>query len=223
MVPTAKNPYLRRLKLALGKIDVGHISKTTGLNYQTLWGIFEGNRAGPGPEIIEKICAAFGINAHWVLTGQGEMHGVGGPTLRMIPILDLEAAHGGNSAVEKVGFPGPVMGIPLGFLPEGGDLRLAPFSGRSMEPVIPDGSFVVVDFEQNDADAISGSIAVVSLPESQGVVIKRLVVDGERIILASVNRAYGDRVFDVGVIHPNMIIGRAVAVRLPDGSVRKLE
>ena len=65
--------------------------------------------------------------------------------------------------------------------------------GDSMEPLIPEGSIVIVDPE---VEPVNGSIVVARFEEAQEATIKKLIIDGDERWLKPLNPAYTARRID---------------------------
>ena len=66
--------FQERLKLLIEKLglSIKDFAKATGIPYRTVQYYLSGKTI-PGADKLEKMCAKFGININWLLTGEGEM------------------------------------------------------------------------------------------------------------------------------------------------------
>ena len=69
-----RNGFCQRLAQAYyhsGLTNV-EVQRMTGINRKNLQAYFRGEYL-PGIESLTKMCEAFGVNAHWLLTGEGRV------------------------------------------------------------------------------------------------------------------------------------------------------
>lgn len=130
-----------------------------------------------------------------------------------IPVLHLDAAAGYVRAGRLV----DIVGWTL--LPEDeDDLFVAQVTGRSMEPLIPDGSWCL--FRGGAFDLGQGRLLLMEhrdRDELTSYVVKRVVRHGDRVQLESVNRAFAPVVLDGMAADAWRVIGewRAVVAAPP--------
>ncbi|WJY27417.1 helix-turn-helix domain-containing protein [Sporosarcina trichiuri] len=89
-----------------------------------------------------------------------------------------------------------------------GELYYLEANGNSMEPVIPNGSLVLI---RHQPEVESGEIAAVLLNGDEDATLKRVRIQNDRMILYPENKEY-DPIF-VDEDHPVKIIGKAVEVK----------
>jgi len=222
-----KKAFAARLKSLIGRATQGDFAATTGMKAKTVNKLVTA-KSIPGGLNLVKIVRATGVNGHWLLTGQGPMwlHGDPGdrpdsPRLVTVRFLSGDVAAGQpHSTVEDVDVER--LPVPLNLIADPETCRALHITGSSMGEVIPAGSVAVVDLTQNRVGDLDGAVVCVSLPDAQGLVVKRLRLNGDGIVLESEDRRYGEVRFDPGVLHPNMIVGRVVAIWTPEGEIRKV-
>lgn len=177
----------------------------TGIPRATLQRIIAG-KADPGPERLEKICAAIGISMESILQG-GDPIPAG---ITQVPINDIQVSAGpGRFALDedaRIGvWPFPTDWVATHF---GGSstLRVVRVSGDSQEPELRDGDSVLIDLKET---TLRDGMHVVRLDEA--LMIKRVQLEGSRVRLLSANPNYGDIMVDLTADQERFrVVGRAV-------------
>ena len=109
------------------------------------YGLYETSRLAP-PTVLARVSEVCNIRLEWLITGRGPMEKVEkeGVVMSKIPVKGYRGraglAPGARDSVEKV-----IAEIDNEHGYRGKNIFGVIFTGRSMEPVIPDGAFVIVD------------------------------------------------------------------------------
>jgi hypothetical protein len=61
-----------RIRLALGGDDIRRASQCLGLDYHSVRRTIRGGR--PSPEFLRRLCQAYNVDGHWLITGDGLMN-----------------------------------------------------------------------------------------------------------------------------------------------------
>ena len=143
-----------RVKNLIGDMPLRRFAKKVGVSEATLRGLFAGKR--PYLDTIAAIARGAGVDFNWLATGEGSPEGPlaeGAEEVVYVPLYDVEAAAGAGAwnEDEKVETMVP---FSARFLREiGANLRhlhLIRAKGGSMEPLILDGDWLLVDISQTD-------------------------------------------------------------------------
>ena len=165
-----------------------------GIKVGTLRGI-ENARNAPGLDIIEKICSTFPDKTTWIMTGQGAL-----PTLSNsdnaihLGFYDLSASMGKGEAIfeqpteESLTVTEESLGLKLGIQHYKDDnLFLFTVAGDSMQPKVgPDDICLAKRSEVKEEDGIY------LLDTPDGIMCKRLIRQGDKVIVRSDNKEYED-------------------------------
>lgn len=148
----------------------------------------------PKGENLIRLCRALRTSPDWLLNGRGEPESedfleIG--TIR-IPLISWVQA---GAAVEV--FDPYSKGAAEDWITSGATVGSRAFAlrvnGDSMEPLIPEGSIVIVD---PDVEPVNGSIVVARFEEAREATLKKLVIDGDERWLKPLNPAYSARKID---------------------------
>jgi len=221
---------LRQVIKATG-LEQKDFAAVAELSGQTVTGYLLNGRL-PNQRTLAAWVKAFGIDAHWLLTGEGAMFQSKADHLtirRLAPNAKSEAAVIlGPEDDAPVGYVVPVhvaaaaglpldqweteaicrVCVPVSYYRE--SILVVQIKGRSMEPEIHDGAFVGLDTEQREI--IVGERYGVRVPY-EGLTVKRIFLnpqDGE-LILRSINPEHQDMKVDV-TDYEQVVIGKAVWV-----------
>jgi len=149
----SKGVSRRELAKMMGKDEVSF--------EQYLYKLESGKILNPGIELIEAISKALGISTKDLLEEQEEHTDI--QTLFAIPILDVKAGAGNPLYAEDY--------IYINDMVPSKHVSAIKVRGDSMEPVIKDGEYVVVDTASKDI--INGKIYVIS-DKDGGLLIRRI-------------------------------------------------
>lgn len=197
------------------------ISKMTGASLSAVGHYKTGERT-PKDEFIDKFIEAFNLNVEeknklklavaldrtpdiikkkLAFVSNGKFIN---DTLITVPVLAVASAGSGKINFEET--PLKTITIPKNGYDEG--TYLIEVEGQSMEPIIKDGSYIVID--PKDIEIQNDKIYVVNYDGQ--VYIKKVIVNKEikAIILKSVNPKYEDKYITENMLEHFKIIGRAV-------------
>lgn len=224
MVQEDLGSRLKRARETLGYAQKG-IAEAVGSKLRS-WQDYEAGKKVPGSQVIAGL-ARLGINANWVLTGEGAMlqaerspqaapeHMIQevGEEYALVPLYDVRAAAGHGAAVEEeqvtdsLAFKRQWIHQELHANPA--DLYLIYVDGESMEPTLRPGDVILVDRRSAQAVPRDG-IYVLRMDDS--LLVKRLQrLPGRKVKVTSDNPAYEP--FDLALEAPGedlAIIGRVV-------------
>lgn len=194
------------------------LARLTDIPRRTLESYLSG-ASEPKAARLADICKAVGVDANWLLTGEGAMRpgeagGVPPASLddefALVTVYDVRASAGLGAAIEE---ENPVSSIAFrrDWLSQEGlatsGLAAVTADGDSMEPTVKDGSLLLVDTAQSD---LAGNRIYVLRMDGH-LYAKRLqrLTDGS-IRVSSDNPAYADEVVDKDEVSKLDIIGRVV-------------
>ncbi len=162
----------------------------------------------PRDYYIEEMCKIFGKNADW-LTGCAQSNAqIISDNIYMIPVFNSVSAGLGTYADDNItGYRPAEIHTPL----EVQNYFYCTVTGDSMEPVIPNGSTILVH-KQTIVD--SGDVAVIVLNTDEALV-KRVVYGKDWVELRSENSAYTTRRFEKSEIQDIHIVGRVIEYSKP--------
>lgn len=151
--------------------------------------------------LINRICLDYGIARQWLLKGEDmpfaksegdNLHETEGKlTKQGIPVYDIDVTAGFGS-LERCFTEDSITGyMSLPFLNNSDNERIVRVSGNSMEPSIPDGSYIAIREVQCDT-IFWGQAYVIVLDDYRMVKIIRRHADSTKIILHSDNPDYDD-------------------------------
>jgi len=146
---SSESAIIKRLSLLRKRYFGGYGGKTKfaralGVSPQR-YNLYEANRLPP-PTVLARVSEVCNIRLEWLITGRGPMEKVEkeGVVMSKIPVKGYRGraglAPGARDSVEKV-----IAEIDNEHGYRGKNIFGVIFTGRSMEPVIPDGAFVIVD------------------------------------------------------------------------------
>lgn len=121
-----------------------------------------------------------------------------------IPVLGKIACGDPITAIENIS---EYREVPKDYLNYNGELFFLEASGDSMEPKIPDGSYVLCR-EQEDVE--SGEIAAVLVNGDEETTLKKVIKQGNTILLQPLNEEYAPYI--VTEDNPAKIVGKALRV-----------
>ncbi len=182
----------RELSKMMGKDEVSF--------EQYLYKLESGKILNPGIELIEAISKALGINTQELLEDSEEHKDMQG--LFAIPILDIKAGAGNPLYAEEYVYVNDA--IPSKYV------SAIKVKGDSMEPVIRDGEYVVVDTASKEI--INGKIYVIS-DKDGGLLIRRIYkLNNGTLKLLPENELYKSQTVKADEIR---IIGKAIKAVSP--------
>ena len=128
---------------------------------QYLYKLESGKILNPGIELVESISKALGISPKDLLEKQEEHGDI--ETVFAIPIVDVKAGAGNPLYAEEYIYVNDI--IPSRYL------SAIKIKGDSMEPIIKDGEYVIID--TSSKDIINGKIYVIS-DKDGGLLVRRI-------------------------------------------------
>ncbi len=175
----------QRIRRILGQESVLGFAERAGINGSTLQKVISLGRI-PRADLVEKVVRATGVNAQWLLTGEGseemehpviEIVGpeeVGQCTSEFVavPLLDDAVAAGEPREVREAHQEGWGI-VHRNWIPHPAASVMVRVKGDSMEPTIPDGSLVVVDTSETEPGLLVRR-AVLIIKHGGGATVKRL-------------------------------------------------
>lgn len=157
-------------------------------------------------DTIEALAKALNVSPIYLMGWDEDLNVSPVNELVRIPILGKIACGDPITAIENVI---DYRTVPKDNLPTGGDLFFLEAYGDSMEPKIPDGSFVLC---RRQEDVESGEIAAVLLNDDEDTTLKRVIKQGETILLQALNDKYAPYI--VTEDNPARIVGKAIKVEV---------
>lgn len=224
------NERLRSVISGLGLADKD-FAAAGGVTRQTLSGYLNTDRE-PGRDTLAAWVKSYGINAHWLLTGEGPMLKSSNQFLgikRLSPgspidtacvvgpddqtpvgrVVPVHAMAAGGLALEHWE-PEPIahVCIPLTYYRE--SILIVQISGRSMEPEIRHGAFVGLDTDKRQL--VAGEKFGVRIPY-EGLTVKRVFIDpkAKELVLRSINPEHPEMRVPMDE-REGLIVGQAVWV-----------
>lgn len=151
--------------------------------------------------LINRICLDYGIARQWLLKGEDmpfaksegdNLHETEGKLAKQgVPVYDIDVT-AGFGPLDRCFTNDSITGyISLPFLNNSDNERIVRVSGNSMEPSIPDGSYIAIREVQCDT-IFWGQAYVIVLEDYRMVKIIRRHSDSKKIILHSDNPEYDD-------------------------------
>ncbi len=167
---------------------------------QYLYKLESGKISNPGIELIEAISKALNISTKDLLEETKEHDEI--QTLFAIPIINVKAGAGNPLYAEEYIYVNDI--VPSKYV------SAIKVKGDSMEPIIKDGEYVIID--TSSKDIINGKIYVIS-DEDGGLLIRRIYrLNGGVLKLLPENELYKSQTVKADDIR---IIGKAIRVVSP--------
>lgn len=184
-------------------VTVADISRETDIAYQTVSDWRNGNSMARGGG-LQKLSDYFGINISDLTSDRlGNTYPI--TEFERIPVLGRIACGNPITAEQNIE---QYRTVPKEYLP-GGELFFLEATGDSMEPKIPDGSFVLC---RKQEDVESGEIAAVLVNSDEETTLKKVVKQGSTILLQALNDEYSPYI--VTEDNPARIVGKAIRVEV---------
>lgn len=204
-VPEITARPLDRLKylLSLSRKSQARFAKLINIDPSSMSKILAGKMPLSEP-FINRVVVNLGVSKRWLLTGEGVPFEKGGGLITDNPAVPVAAE------VPK-GAPVYDIDVTAGCMPLGSQFASAPIlgyidlpnisagspvvrvSGDSMQPRIPDGSYIAIRPIKDSGLIVWGSTYVVELEDYRLVkVIRKCKEDSNKIILHSLNPDYDD-------------------------------
>ncbi|AJY46506.1 XRE family transcriptional regulator [Martelella endophytica] len=206
---------LREIRTAIGDQQRDEFSNVLGIHSRSVANYERGDNQ-PNSDVLLAYREKFGVNVHWILTGEGQMFDGGATpksekTLITLPYFAAEAAAGfGRIALEEL--PEGAIAFDRAFLRNQGgspeNCFVMTARGDSMQPTLPDGSLLIVDKSQNE-DIAHGCIYVFRFGEVLLVKRARWRIDG-KLELVSDNTVYPTETLDRTHAHELSVLGRVI-------------
>ena len=171
-----------------------------GLSYQHI-SRYEQGKITPSGEVLAKICESYNINLNWLLIGKGFAENESLPN--KLAHVDIFTSIGAGHQTKELERPEHPDFLPRDFF----KLSIKSFtvSGHSMEPTIFNGAYVGVDSDEKQI--ISGEIYALRL-QHEGIAIKRLFMEVDRVILRSDNPLFPESSIPLEKLPEDFILGR---------------
>ncbi|MEC6747366.1 S24 family peptidase [Marinilactibacillus sp. XAAS-LB27] len=182
-------------------VTVADVARETGIAYQTVsdWRNGKAMARGGG---LQRLADYFDVNIS-DLTADKPRNIMPITELVRIPILGTIACGDPIDAIENVT---EYRSVPKDYLPTG-ELFFLEAQGDSMEPKISNGSYVLC---RKQEDVESGEIAAVLVNGDQETTLKKVIKQGETILLQALNEAYAPYIITND--NPARIVGKALRV-----------
>lgn len=200
--------FSTRLRQCLtdSQINNTKLAEMLGVDRTTVQNWLKGKQ--PRDYYIEEMCKIFGVNVEF-LTGCAQSNAqIISDNIYMIPVFNSVSAGFGTYADDNItGYRPAEIHTPL----EVQNYFYCTVTGDSMEPVIPNGSTILVH-KQTIVD--SGDVAVIVLDTDEALV-KRVVYGKDWVELRSENPVYPTRRFVKSEIQDVHIVGRVIEYTKP--------
>ena len=218
---------LREKRLGNSYGSQAECSKWLGY-HPTTWNKMERGETNLSADRVAALATAFGCNAGWLLTGEGEPFST---IERPVQVSEFttDGSYGNDTPPDFVARPfmeGAVAGghrlqvedAPQGFVvlhrkcvPHGHKVTAVRYRGDSMEPIVPDGAIILIDHDDRDVASIirarnrSRRIVVARLDDDM-MSVKFLARAGQVWILLAANI----ELYEPIPIEPEQIMGRVI-------------
>ncbi|WP_208560643.1 LexA family protein [Marinilactibacillus kalidii] len=185
------------------KVSVADVARDTGIAYQTVsdWRNGKSMARSGG---LQKLAEYFSVNVS-DLTSDKPSNIVPVTELVKIPILGIIACGDPITAIENIA---EYRSVPKENLPSG-DLFFLEAAGDSMEPKIPNGAYVLC---RKQEEVENGEIAAVLVNGEEETTLKKVIKQGETVLLQAINEKYAPYV--VTKENPARIVGKAIKVEI---------
>lgn len=164
---------------------------------------WELGRNKPLMDNVEKMAALFDVSKSQLLGDDFEPTNadvVSTPFVK-IPVIGVIACGEPIDAEENIS---EYRSVPADRIP-GGDVFYLRAKGDSMEPKIPDGSYVLC---RKQSDVENGEIAAVLVNGDEEATLKRVVKQGDIVLLQALNENYAPYILNAD--NPGKIVGKAI-------------
>lgn len=164
---------------------------------------WELGRNKPLMDNVEKMAALFDVSKSQLLGDDFEptnVDVVSTPFVK-IPVIGVIACGEPIDAEENIS---EYRSVPVDRVP-GGDVFYLRAKGDSMEPKIPDGSYVLC---RKQSDVENGEIAAVLVNGDEEATLKRVVKQGDIVLLQALNENYAPYILNAD--NPGKIVGKAI-------------
>lgn len=186
----------------LNNVDRNKLSKELDVKYTTLSDWING-KTYPRIDKIELLANYFGVSkAELVEDTPTNVLPVTG--FQRIPVIGKIACGDPITAIENIT---EYREVPKDYLNYSGELFFLEATGDSMEPKIPDGSYVLC---RKQEDVESGEIAAVLVNGDEETTLKKVIKQGKTILLQPLNESYSPYI--VTKENPAKIVGKALRV-----------
>lgn len=193
---------LRALKPAIKNAD---LVRATGASAPSVGAWFSGDTKSMKAETAAKVAAVYGVNPHWLATGEGSMVTLGTSTQeettlfkysdvtfannypsasgpRRVPVLGT-AKTGANGHFEEVRFMNGAEGLVQSYSADVAAYALK-VRGDSMYPAIRDGWYVVIE---PNKEASPGDMVLLHLVTGETVIMELIMTRHDGITVVGVN------------------------------------
>lgn len=164
---------------------------------------WELGRNKPLMDNVEKMAALFDVSKSQLLGDDFEptnVDVVSTPFVK-IPVIGVIACGEPIDAEENIS---EYRSVPADHVPSG-DIFYLRAKGDSMEPKIPDGSYVLC---RKQSDVENGEIAAVLVNGDEEATLKRVVKQGDIVLLQALNENYAPYILNAD--NPGKIVGKAI-------------
>lgn len=190
-------PLQKELNVKIGKTDLSQ---------------YVNDKVEPRQDKLYLMARALDVNEAWLMgfdvsqerkqTDPNNITPVTG--FQRIPVIGKIACGDPITAIENVT---EYREVPKDYLNYNGELFFLEASGDSMEPKIPDGSYVLC---RKQEDVESGEIAAVLVNGDEETTLKKVIKQGKTILLQPLNEDYAPYI--VTEDNPAKIVGKALRV-----------
>jgi phage repressor protein C with HTH and peptisase S24 domain len=176
----ARERFLERLQRVIDELANGRVSelaRMTGIKDGTIRN-YQNRPSLPTTDVLVQIAKGAGVRLEWLATGEGPMlRGKEHDDEILIPFFDVRAAAGDGLSAPDYESPLPPMIFKRAWLQaldisSTTHLQFLYAQGKSMEPTIRDGDFLMIDRDPDVVAALRDGIWVIR--EDNEVKVKRL-------------------------------------------------
>lgn len=156
-------------------------------------------------DTIESLAQALNVSPAYLMGWETPKNVHPVTELAKIPVLGKIACGEPIDAIENIA---EYRSVPRDRLPNG-ELFFLEAQGDSMEPKIPNGSYVLC---RKQEDVESGEIAAVLINGDEETTLKRVIKQGKTVLLQALNESYAPYI--ITEENPAKIVGKAVRVEM---------
>lgn len=179
------------------------LGEKIGVKHNTVSG-YENGVNEPEQDILYKLATVLGVNINEFFPSPTNLTPITSNTIQ-IPVLGSIACGEPILAEENIAEYREVFADNL----PSGELFFLQAKGDSMEPRIPDGSYVLI---RQQPDVENGQIAAVLVNGDTEATLKRVRKLGDNVLLEAINEDYAPYLINEN--NPAKIIGKAVKVEI---------
>lgn len=180
--------------------DVAH---DTGISYTTLRNWFLGIKF-PRQQYIDQLAHYFGVSRDNLIMEKKATNTVSG--VAIVPVIGTIACGSPILAQQNIEEYREELSS---YIPSNAEVFFLKCKGNSMEPTIPNGSYVLIE---KQPDVEDGQIAAVMFNNDSEVTLKRIIHQEEQLILQPDNSDYKPIIANKN--NPATILGRAIRMNI---------